>query len=239
MVAAVSPSSTGLWIRGSGAQRGVWRWHSPAQPVAVMQGLLSQGHSVPLVQGVHQEREPSPRVPGLAQPLPCVPAMLGTLSSTGLCHGSLGAGLKCLLSLLPAGGDAMAAASSIRARAGPPCEKSPLSVKGGCCCLAGTALPAVCVLCLHPGLAHSALRGSRGWSWPCVPWAGPVPWGRGCGALPGRAGAPVAARWLPAPGAASPQSRVPLCPSAATAGLGLPPPVLPRCPGAGRCPWGQ
>lgn len=118
----------------------------------------------------------------------------------------------------------MAAASSSRARAGPPCEKSPLSVKGGCCrcCRAGD----VCAL-LRPGLAHTARLG-LGLALCALGWARAVgTW------LRGRAGAPAAARWLPAPRAASPRSRIPLCPSAGTAGLGLPRPVLPRALGQG------
>lgn len=81
----------------------------------------------------------------------------------------------------PARGDAMAAASSSRARAGPPCEKSQLSVKGGSCFLTrgGARSPAVgnvdfgciwsgCVLCLHPRLGD-LLGGCRGWERPALP----------------------------------------------------------------------
>lgn len=121
----------------------------------------------------------------------------------------------------------MAAASSSRARAGPPCEKSPLSVKGGSCCLAGIA-PArdvSCVLCLQPGLAHGT-PGEQG--------LGPVlcalGWARLCGDV--AAGAARAARCSRgremAPGATSPQSRLQLCPSARTAALGVPGPSCPR-----------
>lgn len=87
----------------------------------------------------------------------------------------------------------------------------------------------VCAL-LRPGLAHTARLG-LGLALCALGWARAVgTW------LQGRAGAPAAARWLPAPGAASPRSRIPLCPSAGTAGLGLPRPVLPRALGQGGDP---
>lgn len=130
---------------------GVWRWHCPAWLVAVpCRGSSPRDTALPVVQGWFIRRG-SLCFPGVAQPFPRVPAVPGTRSSIGLCLGSLGAVgavLRCLLSLLPAGGDAMAAASSSRARAGPPCEKSPLSVKGGSRCLAGIP-PArnVCCVC--------------------------------------------------------------------------------------------
>lgn len=166
----------------------------------------------------------------------------------------------------------MAAASSSRARAGPPCEKSQLSVKGGSCRLAGGGRPGTCggiadfgciwswrVHCLHSilGMASAALcpLGAQGRG-AAVDWAlhllsiGRWLWGR--------LDAPVAARWLPAPGAASPGAAFPgaaspgaassLCPAAQDAaalgvagpnpagassqGLPLPPPPHPQ-------PWGR
>lgn len=161
-------------------------------PGAAVQGLLSQGHSVVFGAGlVYHNREPV--CPGgcpALSPCPCHPghswAVLGSL-------GAAGAVLRCFLSLLPAGGDAMAAAGSSRARAGPPCEKSPLSVRGGSCCLAGIPLPLTgsvsCVPCLPPALStQDTLRGAglaMAGAAPCAAGRARLPWGRGCGALPG------------------------------------------------------
>lgn len=85
MVAALSLSSTDLCLRGSCAQRGVWRWHCPAQPLALLcRGCYPRDTVWPLVQGWFITRG-SLCVPGVAQPFPHVPAILGTLSTIGPC----------------------------------------------------------------------------------------------------------------------------------------------------------
>lgn len=91
----------------------------------------------------------------------------------------------------------MAAASSSRARAGPPCEKSQLSVKGGSCRLAEAGRPGTCggiadfgciwswrVHCLHSilGMASAALCPPRGTEQPLTGLCTSSPLGGGSGA---------------------------------------------------------